>query len=488
MRGIGALSLATALWLFCTTSEAIDLVKRTTPSVVSLQIARRKVANPIERDNVRRGRKRDNYVLQDLDNQLSLYFCNITLGTPPQEIRSHIDTGSSDLWVNTPGSRICRRRLCEGGSYDRSESSTDKTVSDDFDIQYVDGSYARGDYVTDTLGIGGVTLEDFQFGVGTESTSGQGVLGIGYMTNEVQADRRGGNTYPNLPQALVDAGYINSNAYSLWLNDLEANTGEILFGGVNAAKFHGTLQTLPIIRGQDGIYRELSIAMTGLALNDSGSIRQFGRRAFPIPALLDTGSTLTYLPGSIVEEIFDVFDVEYDENFGAGFIPCDWAESNASLVFTFSEPSIAVEMNELVLDMGPYRFDDGTRACVFGIAPVDGHVPILGDTFLRSAYVVYDLDNNEISLAKTRFHAEGDEILEIGTGRDSVPDATGVSAPVSTAERTATGGGRLGGPTGTSDDVAPEPTSSSAAAIMLPDISRGVAAGLVGAGVVFAAM
>lgn len=104
----------------------------------------------------------------------SLYFCNITLGTPQQNIRTHIDTGSSDLWVNTPDSQLCSRRgRCQGGTYDRDDSSTDETVSDDFNISYVDGSYAAGDYVTDTLGIGGVELEDFQFGLGSESSSGR---------------------------------------------------------------------------------------------------------------------------------------------------------------------------------------------------------------------------------------------------------------------------------------------------------------------------
>lgn len=44
-------------------------------------------------------------------------------------------------------------------------------MSSDFNISYADGSGAAGDYVTDTLTIGGTTIKDFQFGIGFSSGS-----------------------------------------------------------------------------------------------------------------------------------------------------------------------------------------------------------------------------------------------------------------------------------------------------------------------------
>jgi hypothetical protein len=44
-------------------------------------------------------------------------------------------------------------------------------VNSDFNISYADGSSAIGNYVTDTLTIGGTTIKDFQFGVGFLSGS-----------------------------------------------------------------------------------------------------------------------------------------------------------------------------------------------------------------------------------------------------------------------------------------------------------------------------
>src|SRR3984957_10006199 len=204
----------------------------------------------------------------------------------------HIDTGSSDLWCNTASSSLCQENpdpCTASGTYDSSSSSTYKFVNNNFNISYVDGSGASGDYVTDTLSIGGQTLSDFQFGIGTQSTSSEGVLGIGYTSNEIQVNRNQQQAYPNLPAAMVDAGLIQSNAYSLWLNDLDAGTGQILFGGVNTAKYSGSLETVPIIQ-EYGAYYEFIIALTGLSI--SGSSSMSSSSSLPAPVLLDSGSSL----------------------------------------------------------------------------------------------------------------------------------------------------------------------------------------------------
>ena len=64
-----------------------------------------------------------------------------------------------------------------------------------------------------------------------------------------------------------------------------------------------------------------------------------------------------------------------------------------------------------------------------------------GDTFLRSAYIVFDLENEEISIGKARYNVTDSKILEIGKGKGSVPGATAAEHVV-TAIPTATGGGR----------------------------------------------
>lgn len=422
------------------------------PAVVELNIRRNDILDPIARDQTRR--KRDKTVSQLIDNEETLYFCNVTIGTPEQNLRLILDTGSSDLWCNAANSTLCSssRDPCRvPGSFDPNLSSSLSYVSSDFNITYADGTGAAGDYVTDTLHIGGTTVKDFQFGIGYSSSSAEGVLGIGYPSNEVQVARFGDDAYPNLPQFLMQKGLIQSSAYSLWLNDLEANTGSILFGGVDTEKYHGDLRTLPV-QSINGGYSELIIALTGVSLNTKSRDRHLSSGALPAAVLLDSGSSLSYLPDSIADEIYREIGVTYEPSTGAGYIPCSLAQNDINITFTFSSPEVTVGIKELIIDGGGLRFSNGDRACIFGIVPAGDSTAVLGDTFLRSAYVVYDLTNNEISLAQTRFNSTKSSIFEIQSGDDAVPNATKVSNPVTSVVVDGSGA-RIGGPTDSGNTI-----------------------------------
>ncbi|KAK2761374.1 hypothetical protein FQN54_001896 [Arachnomyces sp. PD_36] len=446
---LSSLGLSLVLLFLFPCIEALRLAPRNAaPAVISLDIQRRSIENPVKRDRVRRQEKT---VQEGLDNEQTLYFCNLTLGTPEQKLRLHIDTGSSDLWVNSAQSALCTQPsdpCSESGTYDIQASSTSGFVSSDFNITYMDGSSALGDYVTDTLGIGGQQLKDFQFGIGESSSSAQGVLGIGYPMNEVQVSRNFGEPYPNLPSAMKNAGLIRSTAYSLWLNDLDANTGSILFGGVNTGKFSGNLFSLPVQR-VNGAHSALIVTLTGFSMNVGSQGEPFDSRTLPTPVLLDSGSSLTYLPDGIVATIFDELGVTFNGRQGIGYVPCNLPiDKGSGFNFTFSGPSIFVGLDEMIISAGSDssgsqpQFSDGEPACIFGIAPSSSSISVLGDTFLRSAYVVFDLENNEISIAKTNFNSTEDNIVEITEGKDGVPDATGVLNPV-TSVTAPTGGAHL---------------------------------------------
>lgn len=474
--------LLTALVSFPLISSisALSLAPRSaSPRVVQFATTR-KTVHPVEHDS-RRLRRRDGTVSVTLDNEETLYFADCTLGTPAQSLRLHIDTGSSDLWVNSANSSLCEgaQNNCAGGTYDTSSSSSYSFVNSDFNISYVDGTGATGDYVSDTLTIGSVSITDFQFGVGFTSSSAEGVLGIGYVSNEVQVNRAGLESYPNLPQAMVQGGLINTNAYSLWLNDLDANTGSILFGGVNKDKYIGDLATVPIIK-EYGAYYEFIIALTGVKITDGSTSTSFDTSSsLPTAALLDSGSSLVYLPNDITEAIYNNVGAVYDSNAGVAYVVCSLANNASTLDFDFSGQTIQVPYNELILDVGssngqPLTFSDGSDACVFGIAPAQGSEPVLGDTFLRSAYVVYDLANNEISLAQTNFNSTTDDIIEI-TNDSGVPGATEVASPV-TSVAAETGGARIGSPTST---VTAVPNAAAAAEVIQFGV-MGAALGVVG--------
>lgn len=132
------------------------------------------------------------------------------------------------------------------------------------------------------------------------------------------------------------------------------------------------------------------------------------------------------------------------------------------------------------------KMPNGNKACFLGIDVESSGNWILGDSFLRSAYVVYNLDTLSIGLAQTTFNSTSSNVKEIGGNDSSIgtsvsqtvtvyqsatgvlgPDAgaTTVSIPASaTGQYTLTGAitqAPTGKPTATATQSAASATSSS---------------------------
>jgi hypothetical protein len=287
--------------------------------------------------------------------------------------------------------------------------------------------------------MGDVSIRDLQFGIGYVTSDNEGVIGIGYTTNEAVVDEPDPEFYKNMPARLASDGVIASNAYSLYLDDLESASGKILFGGVDEEHYIGELVTVPIMK-VDGEYSEFYVTLNSI----SAGSETIGED-LALGVVLDSGSTLTYLPASLTETIYQLVGAEYMEGQTTAYVPCDLANEGGNFTFKFNDPAeITVPISELILDFTDITghqmsFSSGQAACSFGIAPSTSQVSILGDTFLRSAYVVFDLANNEISLAQSNFDATGSHILEIGTGKNAVPSATGAGGPQSSGNENAAG-------------------------------------------------
>jgi len=90
-----------------------------------------------------------------------------------------------------------------------------------FSISYQDGSYASGDYFSDDIQIGNVTVKNQWMGVGLNTTIPVGIMGLGYDDQEAILGQPGHSTpYPTILDSLQSQGFISTKAYSLWLNDL----------------------------------------------------------------------------------------------------------------------------------------------------------------------------------------------------------------------------------------------------------------------------
>jgi len=143
---------------------------------------------------------------------------------------------------------------------------------------------------------------------------------------------------------------------------------------------------------------------------------------FSANAVLDAGTTLTILPESIFSGVATYFEATNMSD--TWIVNCSIAGESLTIDFGFSglPQRIHVEPSEIALQIlypngTSFTTPAGHDACLFGFTPtLDGDDILLGDTFLRSAYVVYNLDKQEISIGQTNFKSTTSNITEITTG------------------------------------------------------------------------
>jgi len=277
-------------------------------------------------------------------------------------------------------------------------------------------------------------------------------MGVGYPLGESLVSS-GAQPYPNIISELRNQGFINSRSYSLYLNDLENGHGIILFGGVDSTKYSGELAIVDVQENaQTGNFDTFTVVLSSLSFTTSGGTSNIDLDG-GLPVILDSGTTLTYFPNDIAQNIYDGLGITNDPDAGP-YVPCNVDTSNMKFSFTFGSETgkaIDVDLSQFVI---PYNAAaglpkiNGEHACTFGIfqsgSVADGAGDILfGDTFLRSVYVVYDIDNNQIGLAQTKFDVTDSSVKEIGSAAsqtvNTIPGASTVTNPASLSQANSAG-------------------------------------------------
>ncbi|KAF1800791.1 aspartic peptidase domain-containing protein [Mucor lusitanicus] len=417
-----------------------------------LQVARKRY----QLLNKRQLDKRDPFNAALYNDQGSQYLIDVGIGTPPQHFAVTLDTGSADLWVP---STQCPASSCPFYRFDTSNSSTFKTLNKPFGIQYGIGS-VNGTYATDTVSVGGASIPNQQFGLAsitqdimqpnpsaggvgsntpepfnTSSTNveANGILGLGYPSL-TQANSQGEGAYNPFVFNLAAQNVIKEPIFSIFLNSIsEPNwSGEIIFGGIDQSKFDGELTYLPVAslttRSSSGItssdsnagYYYWMVYGQGLGVKNSNTGSNPSWRLREIGAyILDTGTTLTYLPTSVATDIVTAFAGEknyaLDRQSGVFIVDCATAKSPAIFQLQMSQSSsvssspltLSVPASELVIPIDGTTADNA-QVCMFGIAPLGGaggigsNMYLIGDSVLRSAYMVFDMGQNRVGLAANK--------------------------------------------------------------------------------------
>lgn len=385
---------------------------------------------PMDTDQIQIANLSDKAITANVANKDCYYEIELGIGTPPQKMSFSIDTGSSDLWVlsvnNTDVSHNASNATdASPAFFNSSASETFKNLHTPFGILYGDDSNANGTMVSDNIGIGGHTLKNAIFALAEQGNSSTCVFGIGFSQDESGAKMHANEaglekTYLNIPSMMKKEQLIYSNSYSLWLNDPRAKHGSIMFGAVDVDKYLGNMSVVPFYNNfQDFSERsvQLRIMLHGITLSDGLQIDS------SIPVLIDSGTTLAYLPGDMVDAIANEinFDLDSSSQFYTGSTPGALQRVD-NLRMNFSGAFIDIPLEDLLLPM-TYVTENGTEITfeidgepqsMLGLRIADDEYGyILGDVFLRSMYAVFDLEHYEMGIAQTKPNVTTSNILPI---------------------------------------------------------------------------
>lgn len=394
-------------------------------------------------------------VQAELDNQYNHYTMEIEIGTPGQKQHVLLDTGSSDLWVIGKGNKYCASNDTEqemaehglafidckenSGTFDKEKSKSYKSNGTEFFISYGDTTYAEGEMATDVIKIGDTKLEKAIFAVADTTNSTPGVFGVGYPGNEatvidvntLKVDKS--KEYSNFPVMLKEEGLIDTVSYSLWLNDPDSKEGNILFGGVDHKKYSGKLGKVPFINLEPEYFENPTafyVMLSNLGFKGDKDADTTNIMSNNFPVLLDSGTTNCILPEDVVDLVAEALGAKYIEEEEAYFRECDDSDKAGYLEFDFSGVKIQVSSSDMLLPVRDYdykklKLDSGKPVCMVAMTPAaKKDTLILGDSFLRSAYVVYDLEKHEAAMAPVKFNQTDSDIEAI---KSEIPKATKAS-------------------------------------------------------------
>lgn len=296
------------------------------------------------------------------------YLCPVTVGGTTLNL--DFDTGSADLWVFstlTPSSESTGH-----AKYNPTKSGTLKQGYT-WDITYGDNSGASGTVYGDKVVVGSVTATSqaveaatsvsSQF---TQDTDNDGLLGLAFSTiNTVQ---------PKAQTTFFDT-VKSTLAKPLFTANLKMGAaGSYDFGYIDASKYSGSITYVTVNTAQ-GFWQFTAGAYsigTGAATGSVGT------------SIADTGTTLLYLPSTIVSAYYkQVASAVVDNQQGGYVFDCDATLPNFSVVIggkTFVVPGSYINYAPV-----------SDSQCFGGIQSNTGiGFTIFGDIFLKSVFAVFD--------------------------------------------------------------------------------------------------
>uniref|UniRef100_A0A8C9QB49 Peptidase A1 domain-containing protein n=1 Tax=Spermophilus dauricus TaxID=99837 RepID=A0A8C9QB49_SPEDA len=314
---------------------------------------------------------------EPMRNYLDVSYVGIvSLGTPPQDFKVVLDTGSADLWVP---SVYCRSGACSD-SFDPLRSSTFLLSGQLFHLVY--GSAAISGFLAyDTVRIGGLVDVAQAFGLSLQEPGNfmkhaafDGILGLSYPSLAFPG------TTPVFDN-LWRQGLMDQNLFAFYLSRNEEKGSVLMLGGVDPSYYSGQLTWVPVSKPSYWQIAMDSISINGKVMACDGGCQ----------GIIDTGTSLLSGPPD------HVLNIQNQVRGGAYVVDCDTVDTLPDILFTINGVDYPVPASLQNLSRSH------SHTCHSGFEGLDHpfypETWVLGDIFLRLYFTVFDRANNRIGLA-----------------------------------------------------------------------------------------
>ncbi|GAB1199085.1 hypothetical protein APSETT444_008426 [Aspergillus pseudonomiae] len=402
-------------------TNALMLEKKGTPSVLVVPFEGRRFAGTYYHHD--RREKRERIVnLEFYGNDF--FYADISVGSPLQKLKAQFSTLDDSSWVVVRDNEELAGYIEKGilGGYNASASTSSRTVKTNATVDGFDQEDVGNiDLISDTMIVGDVKLEAMRFATLREKAS------IGGYSN-------GDSEFISVTQALVDAKAIQSPTFSMWMEENHDRTnvpGTILFGGVNKAKYVDKLHTLPVISPPE-LSKLFRVNLTGLSVGADFNTKSISAESFPTGAVFSSATDFIGFPKAITQDLFSQLNVTEFYDNGQPMFPCDKPPANKLLTFYFGDVTFNFSLDPFIIQAPSSTNSEKNKEdyCYLSFLTIEperskelGGV-IIGANFLKLVYTVFDMGNDEVSLAQRRWEKAPDEIMEIKPGKGGVPDPT----------------------------------------------------------------
>ncbi|ORX94590.1 Asp-domain-containing protein [Basidiobolus meristosporus CBS 931.73] len=388
LRSLCVLSLVVG-WASCDSPVSVDLItnKPSTNIRDQLELSILRLQTKYEHmrnsTHLKKLTKRDGTLPLTNEQDLS-YYAQVSIGTPPQNFKVILDTGSADFWV--PSSQCTSAACLTHTKFYPSKSSTYSSLGGTFSLKYGTGNLS-GFTSQDTCTIGGITIKNQVFGQALQeaqffvSTKADGILGMAFSSiSEMKVDPPFYN--------MVNQKLVNSSMFGFWLGNYP-DGGQVTFGGYDTTHFSGSLNWIPVVQKT-----YWTVALQGLTVGNS-RIPLISKYA-----AIDTGTSLITIPDVEADAINQALGGVSTGNQGLYQIPCSGNLPNINIMFGNTQFPLTPDQ---------YVIQDTDGTCVSGIAAAGSSEPlwIVGDVFLRAYYSVFDLGKAQVGLAPSAKNGNG---------------------------------------------------------------------------------